>query len=85
MVDAIISVAVFVVVFVVVVESLVVIVGDWDKGFDLGFEFDCDQKGFFFFFYNDGFGDLMRKLVEVFVVRENKRNKKLKVVCLQRK
>ena len=27
----------------------------------------------------------MRKLVEVFVVRENKRNKKLKVVCLQRK
>ena len=50
MVDAIISVAVFVVVFVVVVESLVVIVGDWDKGFDLGFEFDCDQKGFFFFF-----------------------------------
>ena len=50
MVDAVISVAVFVVVFVVVVESLVVIVGDWDKGFDLGFEFDCDQKGFFFFF-----------------------------------
>ena len=40
---------------------------------------------FFFFFFNDGFGDLMRKLVEVFVVRENKRNKKLKVVCLQRK
>ena len=84
MVDAVISVAVFVVVFVVVVESLVMIVGDWDKGFDLGFEFDCDQKGFFFFF-NDGFGYLMRKLVEVFVVRENKRNKKLKVVCLQRK
>ena len=81
MVDAVISVAVFVVVFVVVVESLVMIVGDWDKGFDLGFEFDCDQKGFFFFF-NVGFGDLMRKLVEVFVVRENKRNKKLKVVCL---
>ena len=51
MVDAVISVAVFVVVFVVVVESLVVIVGDWDKGFDLGFEFDCDQKGFFFFFF----------------------------------
>ena len=48
MVDAIISVAVFVVVFVVVVESLVVIVGNWDKGFDLGFEFDCDQKGVFF-------------------------------------
>ena len=42
------------------------------------------KRGFFFFF-NDGFGDLMRKLVEVFVVRENKRNKKLKVVCLQRK
>ena len=78
MVDAVISVAVFVVVFVVVVESLVVIVGDWDKGFDLGFEFDCDQKGVFY----DGFGDLVRKLVEVFVVRENKRNKKLKVVCL---
>ena len=50
MVDAVISVAVFVVVFVVVVESLVVIVGDWDKGFDLGFEFVCVQKGFFFFF-----------------------------------
>ena len=27
----------------------------------------------------------MRKLVEVFVVRENKRNNKLKVVCLLRK
>ena len=74
MVDAVISVAVFVVVFVVVVESLVVIVGDWDKGFDLGFEFDCDQKGFFylllllfyFLFFYDGFGDLVRKLVEVF-------------------
>ena len=39
------------------------------------------KRGFFY----DGFGDLVRKLVEVFVVRENKRNKKLKVVCLQRK
>ena len=36
-------------------------------------------------FFNDGFGDLVRKLVEVFVGRENKRNKKLKVVCLPRK
>ena len=50
MVDVVISVAVFVVVFVVV-ESLVVIVGDWDKGFDLGFEFDCDQKGFFIYLF----------------------------------
>ena len=47
----------------------------------MGFEFDCDPKGFFY----DGFGDLVRKLVKVFVGRKNKRNKKLKVVCLPRK
>ena len=40
---------------------------------------------FYFLFFYDGFGDLVRKLVEVFAGWENKRNKKLKVVCLSRK
>ena len=40
---------------------------------------------FYFLFFYDGFGDLVRKLVEVFAGWENKRSKKLKVVCLSRK